>query len=55
VRVDQPTDNPDQLGIILATDPKPGSEVAYGVVVNAAVGVPSGDGNGNGGGGGGDD
>jgi membrane peptidoglycan carboxypeptidase len=54
VRVDQPTDNPDQLGIILATDPKPGSEVAYGVVVNAAVGVPSGDGNGNGGGGGGD-
>jgi membrane peptidoglycan carboxypeptidase len=53
VRVDQPTDNPDQLGIILATDPKPGSEVAYGVVVNAAVGVPSGNGNGNGGGGGG--
>ncbi|HJR91027.1 MAG TPA: transglycosylase domain-containing protein [Acidimicrobiia bacterium] len=58
VRVDQPTNKPNQIGVIIATDPAPGSEVAYGVVVNAAVGVPpegNGNGNGNGGGGGDDD
>ncbi|MGH8911263.1 MAG: PASTA domain-containing protein, partial [Acidimicrobiia bacterium] len=57
VRVDQPTNNPNQLGIILSTDPQPGEEVAYGVVVNVAVGVEpkGGNGNGNGNGNDGDD
>ncbi|HEX2152681.1 MAG TPA: transglycosylase domain-containing protein [Acidimicrobiia bacterium] len=58
-RVDQPVDNPDQVGVILATDPEPGAEVAYGVTVTAAVGTEppdngNGNGNGNGGGNGGD-
>ncbi len=38
-RVDQPVDNPAQVGIILDTDPEPGAEVAYGINVSAAVGV----------------
>lgn len=55
VRFDQPTNDPNQIGIILSTDPKPGAEVAYGVVVNVAVGVQPGNGGGGGGGGGGGD
>jgi membrane peptidoglycan carboxypeptidase len=39
VRVDQPVGDGSRVGIILATDPEPGAEVAYGVTVNAAVGV----------------
>jgi penicillin-binding protein 1A len=54
VRVDQPVKDSDREGHILATDPEPGAEVAYGVTVTAAVGVPPpDDGNGNGGGNGG--
>lgn len=47
VRVDQPVNNPDQIGIILATDPGSGKEVGYGATVKVAVGVKQ-DNNGNG-------
>lgn len=49
VRVDQPVGDGSRVGIILATDPEPSADVAYGVTVTAAVGVEA-PGNGNGGG-----
>ncbi|HLU30473.1 MAG TPA: transglycosylase domain-containing protein, partial [Acidimicrobiia bacterium] len=54
-RVDQPVNDPGAQGVIIATDPEPGAEVAYGVTVTAVVGVPppdQGDGNGGPGNGG---
>jgi len=54
-RVDQPVDDPGAHGIIIATDPEPGAEIAYGVTIRAVVGVPPPppDPGGNGGNGGG--
>ncbi|MFP3913716.1 MAG: transglycosylase domain-containing protein [Actinomycetota bacterium] len=59
-RADQPVDDPSRHGVILATNPEPGAEVAYGITVTAAVGVPppddgNGDGDGDGNGNGDDD
>lgn len=47
VRHDQAVNDPSLIGIIISTDPRPESEVAYGVTVHVAVGVQSG-GGGNG-------
>ena len=57
-RVDRPVDNPGSYGVIIATDPEPGAEIAYGVTVTATVGArppeDGGNGDGNGGGNGGE-
>lgn len=55
VRVDKPTNDGNQHGVIIATSPEPSAEIAYGVTVEATVGVPPKDNGGGGGGGSGDD